>query len=296
VATIRARRSRAACLVFVGAMCLLTVCAVTAPHVAQARGGGGVGGGASLADQALEQEGLADRPVPGQWSATLGVGAASESRYQGADSSRVKVVPLVSVRYENFFFGPFGLGWSAINLKGFHAGPILGYQGGRSVTDSPNLSGLSDVPASVTGGAFVRCRLGRFEVLSTVRQAVTHSSDGLDALLKVDYRVPLIRPRLELRFGPHLGFADSEYEQTFFGITPSQSAQSGLPVFTPRGGLMDVGLQGSLTYFSTEHFALHAFADVRRFIGDVANSPIVRNPTEHFIGAGIAYHFGDIRH
>jgi MipA family protein len=284
----RARSAAAVSLCIVGFLII--------PPGVQARGGGGVGGEESLADQSLEQEGLADRPAPGQWSATLGLGLASESRYQGADTSRLKVVPLAAVRYEDFFLGPFGLGWSAINLKGFHAGPIVGYDAGRNRTDSSNLAGLDDIPSSVTAGAFVTYHIARFEILGTVRQAVTNSSNGLNALLKLDYRIPLSQRQLDLRLGPHLDFANSEYEQSYFGITPAESSQSGLPVFTPHGGLMDVGLHGSLTYFSREHVALRVFADVKKFTGDVVDSPIVLSHTQRFIGAGVAYHFGGIKH
>jgi len=272
-----------------GTLTLLIVGSLIVPNAAEA--GGGLGGGQSPVEQALEQEGLADRPAPGQWSVTLGLGIASESRYQGANTSRIKVVPLALARYDDLFLGPFGLGWSAINLKGFHAGPIVGYEGGRSRTDSPNLSGLGDIPSAVTAGLFATYRLSRFEILATARQAITHSSDGLSALLKLDYRVPLIRRQLDFTAGPHLEFSNSEYDQTFFGVTPMQSMQSGLPVFAPRGGLMAVGLHGTLTWFSTENLALRAFADVKRFQGDVADSPIVSNRTQHLIGVGIAYHF-----
>jgi outer membrane scaffolding protein for murein synthesis (MipA/OmpV family) len=70
-----------------------------------------------------------------------------------------------------------------------------------------------------------------------------------------------------------LDFANSVYEQTRFGVSPIQSEESGLPVFTPKGGLKDVGLRASLTYISTEHLILRAFADVNRFTGDRPTVP-----------------------
>jgi len=64
-----------------------------------------------------------------------------------------------------------------------------------------------------------------------------------------------------------------------------------LPVFTPGGGLEDVGLRVSLTYVSSDHLILRLFADVNRFTADTADSPIVLQRTQRFVGGGIAYHF-----
>jgi outer membrane scaffolding protein for murein synthesis (MipA/OmpV family) len=249
----------------------------------------------TLPETELEQEGLAKKPKPGEWSATLGAGVASVPRYQGADTSRTKLVPLVSIRYDDIFFGPFGLGWSAINWDGFHAGPVLGYEGGRRERRDPELAGLGDSSSSLTGGAFANYRFASFDILATVRKALTHSGNGLNGLVRFEYRVAIIPRRLDLRIGPHLEFANSQYEQTYFGVSPIQSAQSGYPVFAPGGGVKDVGFKASLTYLATQRLALRAFAEVKKFIGDTANSPIVERQTENFVGIGAAYHFGAAR-
>jgi outer membrane protein len=249
----------------------------------------------TLPETEVEQEGLAKKPKPGEWSVTLGAGIASVPRYQGAATSRLKLVPLVSIRYDDMFFGPFGLGCSAINSGAFHAGPVLGYEGGRNERRDPELAGLGDIPSSVTGGAFASYRIGSFETLATVRQALTHSGNGLNGLVKFDYRVAIIPKQLDLRIGPHLEFANSRYEQTYFGVSPVQSAQSGYPVFAPGGGVKEVGFGASLTHFTTERFLLRAFAQVKRFTGDTAMSPIVERRTESFVGIGAAYHFDAAR-
>jgi len=45
-------------------------------------------------------------------------------------------------------------------------------------------------------------------------------------------------------------------------VTPDQSTASSLPVYTPHGGLRDVGLNASLTYHYTEHVFLRPFIDL----------------------------------
>jgi outer membrane protein len=245
----------------------------------------------SLAEEELQQEGLAGKPAPGEWSVTLGGGLASVPSYAGADTHHVRLVPLFLIRYDDVFLGPFGLGWSAINAGGFRAGPVLGYEGGRNETRDPELYGLGDIPRSITGGVFAIYHFAPFEVGATVRQAITHSGNGLTGLVRFHYRAALIPHKLDLIAGPHIEFSNGEYDRTWFGVSPTQSAQSGLPVYTPGGGVRDVGLRASLDYFATQHVILRGFAEVKKFSGSVADSPIIENRSQSFFGAGFAYHF-----
>jgi outer membrane protein len=245
----------------------------------------------SLSEMELEQEGLAEKPQASHWSAAVGAGLASVPRYQGADTSRLRLVPLALIRYDNILLGPFGLGWMAIHRDGFRAGPVLGYEGGRRESADPHLYGLGDIPSSISGGVFAAYRFAPFEIAATARQAITHRSNGLNGFVRLEYRVRILPHPWDLRIGTHFDFANAVYEQTRFGVSPIQSEQSGLPVFTPGGGLKDVGLRASLTYISNKHLLLRLFADANRFTGDTADSPIVLKRTQGFFGAGIAYQF-----
>ena len=245
----------------------------------------------SLPEMELEQEGLAGKPETGHWSAAIGAGLTSRPRYQGADSYRVRLVPLALIRYDNLVLGPFGLGWMAIHQGGFRAGPVLGYEGGRRESADPHLYGLGDIPSSITGGVFAAYRFAPFEIAATARQAITHRNNGLNGFVRFEYHVQGVPHPWDLRIGTHFDFANAVYEQTRFGVSPLQSEQSGLPVFTPGGGLKDVGFRASLTYVSSDHLILRLFADVNRFTADTADSPIVLQRTQRFLGGGIAYHF-----
>jgi len=245
----------------------------------------------SLPELDVEQEGLAGKPEAGHWSASIGAGLVSRPRYEGADSSRVRLAPLLLIRYDDVFFGPLGLGWAAIHSGDFRAGPVLGHEGGRRESVDSHLYGLGNIPGSITGGVFATYRLERFDIAATVRQAITHRDNGLNGFVRLEYRVRLIPRQLELRIGPHLDFGNAVYEQTRFGVSAVQSERSGLPVFTPGGGLRDVGMRANLTYLCSEHLLLRAFAGMSRLTADPADSPIVLDRTQRFFGAGIAYHF-----
>lgn len=265
------------------AVAALPAFAVLLPCPAQAQG---------AQEQALEQEGLAAPPAPGTWSVTLGAGIADVPRYPGADSDRARLVPLVEIRYGGrLFLGPFGLGVNAIDWNGFRAGPVLGFEGGRQESDDPHLAGLGDISPSITGGLFAAYRIGPFDILGTVRQAINHTDYGLGGLAELDYRHALLRDSLYLRIGPQVEFADARHEQTWFGVTASQSAVSGLEPYTPAGGVSSVGAHASLTFRASEHVLWRFFADARRLSRDAADSPVVERRTDGLAGLGFAYRF-----
>ena len=245
----------------------------------------------TLGEEAVESQGLTGKTAPGQWDVVLGAALADVPRYPGADGSRIRLRPLFSISYGEFFLSPFGLGWNVIDVGGFRAGPLIGYEEGRPESVDPRLDGLGDISASITGGGFAAYRVGSLEMIVTVRQALTNTASGLNGLAVLEEHIPLIPRRLLLAYGPEVGFGNSEHEQTFFGISPQQSLQSGISIYTPRGGLQDAGVRASLTYITESHWLIRGFGQVSRLTGDAADSPIVERRTQTLVGVGAAYQF-----
>ena len=253
---------------------------------------GTVASAQDLSDQRLEQSGLAEQPTVGDWNITLGGGVGAGPDYLGAKDYRVEVIPIASITYRDWLgLGPAGLRATLIDWNGFRAGPVIGFMGGRDQSDDSHLNGLGDIQTSLTGGIFASYRLGPFGISATARQAATHSENGFVGLLSLSYRTELIPKTLELEIGPELSFGDAQYDRTWFGVSPSQSAASGLPTFTPGGGLTDAGIQASLTYHWSDHILVRGFADIKELTGDSADSPIVQDKTQARFGMGVAYHF-----
>jgi MipA family protein len=273
----RRRRRRVAGLL------LVTAAAVLSARTSRAQ--------TTLGEQQLEQSGLLP-PSQGPWDVSLGVGVAGMPTYDGAKNYHAQPVPLVSIRYRDLIFlGPGGLGVNVVHWSGLRMGPVIGYGEGRRQSDDPHLSGLGDIQTAVTAGAFASYTVGHWALGGTVRQAVIHTDDGLQGNVKLDYRQVLVPGELFLTAGPELGFANGRYERTYFGVTSAQSASSGLPEFTPHGGLKDVGLSFGLTYRWSQHVLLRSFGGVRELVDDTGSSPIVQSRLQGFLGVGAAYHF-----
>ena len=247
-----------------------------------------------MEQQALEQGSLEQETTTDRWSVAVGAGPAVVPDYPGARDVRVRLVPFVAVLYSgenHFFVGPFGIGFSPVNLGAFHAGPIIGLMPNRQQSDDPHLNGLGDISTSATAGAFALYRVGPVVITTAVEQAITHRGNGLIGLGQVNYHMAIVPGELEIVFGPELEFGNADHQRTWFGVTSAQSASSGLPAFTPGAGIVDAGVHAGLNYRYSQHVLLRAFADVKRLTGDAANSPVVERSTQEVVGVGIAYRF-----
>ena len=94
--------------------------------------------------------------------------------------------------------------------------------------------------------------------------------------------------------GPRLLIADERYQRAYFGVTPAASLASGLPVFTPRGGIYGVAATSGLSVQLDSRWGLFGYARYERLIGDAAKSPIVRrfgSRNQLSAGLGLSYTF-----
>jgi outer membrane protein len=224
------------------------------------------------------------------WSLMIGAGAEFAPHYEGADRYRFQPVPYVKASYHDFTFSPEGLGMTVFRADGFSVTPTIGYGGGRKESQDSNLKGLGTIQPAVTAGVLLKYQTGPFSFTIAPRDAVVQSKDGFVAALSAEYSWRIM-PRLRFSFGPEMNVADGRYEQTYFGVSAQQAARSGKRLYTPAGGVKDVGLAGTLSYDFADHWAMLTHVSDRELVGDAANSPIVRAKNQAAVITGVAYRF-----
>jgi outer membrane protein len=245
----------------------------------------------TLQEAQLEQPGVNEPASRNQWNVSVGPALVERPDYPGASRSETKLAPLFAVTYSDLLFlGAGGLGLNAINSHGWRLGPVLSLEPRREEDDDPRRQGVGDIDRSVTAGLFAAYRFGPFELYGTARQAITHTDNGLHGLVRLDYRLPLI-PRKVLVVGPDMDLGNLKYNQTWFGLTPEQSANTGLPAYSPSGGVNDVGLHAAVNLRISEHLLVRTFLQTNRLIGNASRSPLVEDKTQTLAGVGVAYHF-----
>ena len=224
-----------------------------------------------------------------QWNVVLGGGAMIAPKYEGSDEFEIKPVPFITASYGDWLrVDPRGASVSLYRFGDLHLSAKLGYDLGRKEDKSVHLRGLGDIDPGALVGAELAYRLGALKLFGELNRTIG-GSDGLQARFgaELGYKYD----RWLLTAGASATWADSKYMSTYFGVTPLQSANSGLPVFDIGSGLKRVDVSASVTYAMTENWLVRAQAGYGFLLGDVANSPIVQREAQPFGMLGIGYKF-----
>ena len=219
--------------------------------------------------------------------------------YEGSDSYRVIGTPFA---YPVFSSGPSNGAFTVnglddvrfrlVNQDGFEAEVIAGYAFGRDADDGPLLRGLGDIDDGFIAGGYLGYRMR--SVLLDVSYHHIVNGDDTGGYLRFgatnSYRVSTA---LEFKARVGATYADSDYMQSYFGVSSGQSAASlaGIPAYETDAGFKDVHLNLSATYDIDANWSLLAGAGYKRLIGDAADSPIVETADQFTAVFGVTYRF-----
>jgi len=231
--------------------------------------------------------------------AMAGLGLRTRPAYEGSNSQLTEPVPVLR------YFGPIGFarstqgvleGGARIQLApGLHAGAQLSYEAGRRSGDADFLErrGVASIARGASVGVHAEWDASAGPVPVALLARLRRHTDtdlGLQADLRLSAGV--------LRSGP-LGagvfmqgtWSDRRSAAAYYGITPPQSASTGLPVFAAGSGWLSTsaGLLWSVD-LGTE-WVLVGNLEARRLRGDAALSPLAERRWNHAASAGLARRF-----
>jgi len=232
----------------------------------------------------------------GGHTVTLGGGAQTYPKFPGSDSYGINFLPIFGFRREGTpmpFEAPddgSGLGilgrGSVVNF-----GPAIRLQNKRDEDDVG--APVGDVGFTVEVGGFVEVSPSEnFRLRAELRQGIG-GHDGLVGDLGADF---VIRDENTYIFsiGPRARWADNDYHDTYFGVTPAIAGATGLPAYNPNGGIYAYGAVAGLTWRLGRNWGLQGYVGYDRLVGDAADSPIVRafGSRDQFSGgAGLFFEF-----
>jgi len=259
----------------------------------------------------------ATNPMPdGSRDMYVGLGLASTARYEGAEHSERKALPVLQVQWSN---GAFVSGMSAgIHLSRdpqVEYGPLVELQPRRDESgmgggidgiearysivaltladlEHNRLTGMAPVSTRLLGGGFVNYYLTPdWRLTGSLLGGAGNERDGV--------RLDLGLQRLALRIGAHhrvsvaagLSFVNAGYNMAFFGVGRDDSLRSGNPVYRPGGGLKDGHLGLRWNWDLAPSWMLTSQLQAKRLAGDARHSPLVERPTSVTVSAAIAYRF-----
>lgn len=226
----------------------------------------------------------------------LGAGFGTTPKFKGSDDYRLKVVPIVDIRYKKRLRLSYNkLSYSAHMRDGWQIGPFIKYKGGRKEKRSPLLAGLGDIKSTAQLGVFAKYKTKRMLFNVEYRQAL---GAGQGSSVSATFGHALCK------FGDFVMAAaisgkwlSKKAMQTNFGVTEAQSAASkyGLKAFEADSGVSEMSVNLLGRYSIGKRTRILALARYGRLMGDAAISPLVThdlgNRNQFKVGAGFTVDF-----
>lgn len=225
-----------------------------------------------------------------RWDLRLGAGIELEPTFQGSGSTETEIDPFLVAAYRadwgNVFLSGGGLGFSRMLTDSFGIQLQLEAEDTREENDDPRLQGLGNQDEELELEIAGRYFLGPWTLDASVAPAT--GDKGVVWFVGGSYTMRAADDRLFLTLSADLSGSDRDNQQTDFGITPAQSDASGLPEYSPGGGLKSFGLNVLAEYRLSDRWYLYADIDYERLLGDVADSPLVTmGGSENNVEAGV---------
>jgi len=240
------------------------------------------------------QQASKDTATPASdWTVSVGASVVTGPKYPGSSSRLVIPIPAWEIDYKNRFFSK-GLDFAGVyflNDESWKLGSALSYD----ITDRRHqadgrLKGLGDVNSTLRAKVFAEHTMSLFTLAVAAAQDIAGNGQGLLLSLDASCAIPFIEPWF-FSFGPGITWSNGEYAHTFFGVTRSQSARSGLPAFDADPGLMDVHFNAVVSYSITERWTVSGVLGLARLTGSAADSPITQTKYQETGVISLEYKF-----
>jgi outer membrane scaffolding protein for murein synthesis (MipA/OmpV family) len=229
----------------------------------------------------------------------IGPGVRTRPAYDGSDTQRGEVVPVVRYLGHPWFVrstqGVLEGGARMALAPGLHAGVQLAYEPGRKARESAFLEShnVSDIDYGASIGAQLEWdhKFGPVPItlLARARQH-TESDRGAQADLRLSVGI-FQSGRLGAGVFTQATWANAKSTGSFYGITPQQSAVTGLPAYGTGSGLLFVSAGLLWSFDLARNWVAVGNFEARHLQGDARRSPLVERSTNYSAAAGVAYRF-----
>jgi outer membrane scaffolding protein for murein synthesis (MipA/OmpV family) len=214
--------------------------------------------------------------APSNTDLSLGVGPVYRPDYFGSDDYELEPDPEVYIKFRNFvFLDNDGADFALFGFSGFSFGPSVRLVGDRDEDDNPALAGLGDVDHTLEVGGFAATKfVDRFLFRFKIRKGVAGGHDGL--IVDAAGTALLFRyGRVSTSFSGNASWIGNRYADTYFSVSPTQSAASGMPVYDAPRGMRDIG--GSFNAYVNvgKRWSINPYVSYRYIFDDFAATPFI---------------------
>jgi outer membrane scaffolding protein for murein synthesis (MipA/OmpV family) len=245
------------------------------------------------------------KPYEWKWEGAIGPVVSVSPDYSGSSTKKYSLTPGYYLRYGRIsisntsgfvtrrnnddIFRGLGLDFKRTDRVRFNV--ALRLDNGRRSAEASGLRGIENVRRTLRARASTTWQLDHGNKIALGWNTDLLGRGGgniFDIGASHDRR---LSERTTFGVGVSLSAGDHRYMQSWYGISESEAAASGHPVYTPHAGLLETGLGVSWRMQINERWIGLWGGSVSRLLGPAAHSPLTTAPTQWRASAGIAWMF-----
>jgi len=233
-----------------------------------------------------------------KWQFAIGVGIEREPAYTGSDVYSKEPSIALEANYHLaddkklwISLGEIGVRWD-INL-GWAVAAALEYEPGRENNDDPILDGFPEVKDTLEAQFTVKRSWGDTYLGAVLQPDILGRGKGLVGFIAAGYKFELT-PKLSLKAGVDVSFADAEHMNTEVGVTTAVSEITGIAAYETSSGYKSTTLNLDLEYELNPHWSLVSSLGYEYYGKEMASSPLIDQFGERGnleLEAGLRYRF-----
>ncbi|PXX47654.1 MipA/OmpV family protein [Undibacterium pigrum] len=232
-------------------------------------------------------------------TAVVGAGVFYAPEYIGAKKNRFG--PAIYGEYQNkngFFASTMrGVGFGT-KVDDFSFSAALGYRAGRedsrdskSLFSSDDLKGMGNISGSATANLQASTTFGPgIKASFNANMALSHRENG--NAYTFGLAAPVFQTASDkVEIGGNLTYGDAKYNQTYFGVTPTQSANSGYKAYSIKAGFSQATANVAWTHVIDKNWSVRSAVGVSQVMGDAGDSPLAKKKTNPLLISTVNYAF-----
>jgi outer membrane protein len=227
------------------------------------------------------------------YNSAVGLGVGMAPDYEGSED--YQAYPIVFGKY-SYGDGSYvmlrgnQLKWNILNDK-FQFGPLLQYRPERDDVDNDDVDRMEKIDDAFEAGFFLTGVFGNWSTTLEFVADVSGEYDGYLVTLGGDYKV-YSGEEMTITLGASTTYASDDYMETYFQVDAFNRGTSTLPDYSAGDGeFKDIGMNMTANYNINDRWSVVGNLGYKVLLGDAADSPIVEDEGQFFIGATGVYHF-----
>lgn len=220
---------------------------------------------------------------------TIGAGVAAVPDFEGADDYRILPFPLLDIEIGRVFANiRDGIGYKVVDLPGFTVGGSVTYVRGYRRRDVPR--GIDKLSDAAGGRLFASLRQGNLSATLGATRSFGGGTHGVIADARLSYAIAADQ-RLMIIPTLSTSWADRKHMRRYFGISPEESAASGLASYRPSSGFKDVSAFVTANYRLGGGLNLTGSVGLSHLLDEASDSPLVERRWQPTGFLGVSYSF-----